>query len=196
MFGYIYQINPHEVLHGNHCLEHTDLVENFSFERAEMVNRTALERVTAWQLLDSIPVGHSISLMDVGKSVLKGIIGAIDNPGPIVIADTEHLVQQVQELQNEERRLRSDFPAAAKVMEPDGDESGSTDNEGNGENEHESESSGILVEKHECSSPGSDRPAKAAGKFLEAITTEKPEEETRGFGDTQSSTCEIADSGA
>jgi hypothetical protein len=127
------------------------LLDNFTFERGEVVNKAARNRVGEWQSLDALPEGHSIPLMEVGKRVLKGLVGAIDIPAPSVMADTEHLVEQAKELQNEEERLKSDFPAATKIMDPDENES--TSSEGVGENGHESESSGVLVEKDECTTP-------------------------------------------
>jgi hypothetical protein len=117
--------------------------------RAEKVNQQAAERVEEWQTLDSLPNGHSVSLLDVGKRVLKGHVGAIDLPISPAMADTEHLVEQAKELQSEEERLKSDFPAATKVMDPT-DESESTHSGSGPENGHESESSGVLVEKPDC----------------------------------------------
>lgn len=132
--------------------------EAFKFERAEAVNKVASDRVAEWQSLDSLPEGHSITVMKVGKQVLQGRIGAIDVPAPVEITDTEHFLQQAKQLQNEEERLKSDFPTATKVLDPDGG-SGSTDNGGIMENGHEGESSSLLVEKEECTTP---RDAEAA----------------------------------
>ena len=67
---------------------------------------------------------------------MKGLGGAVNIPTSVVMADSEHLVKQAKELQYEEERLRSDFPAAAKVMEPD-DENRSTGNEDIAENGRE-----------------------------------------------------------
>jgi hypothetical protein len=117
--------------------------------RAEKVNQQAAERVEEWQTLDSLPNGHSVSLMEIGKRVLKGHVGAIHLPISPAMADTEHLVEQAKELQSEEERLKSDFPAATKVMDPT-NESESTHSGSGPENGHESESSGVLVEKPDC----------------------------------------------
>ena len=126
--------------------------ETFSLEQAEAVNKVATDRVAEWQSLGSIPEGHSTAVMGVGKRVLQGLIGTIDVLAPLEIADTEHLVQQAKELQNEEERLKSEFPAATKVMDLD-DESGSTNNEGIAGNGRENESSDVLAEKVECETP-------------------------------------------
>jgi hypothetical protein len=126
----------------------------------------AADRVAEWQSLDSLPKGHSITVMEVGKRVLQGLIGAIDVPAPLEITDTEHLVQQAKQLQNEEERLKSDFPAATKVLDPD-DGSGATDNGGIGENGHESETSGHLVKKEECAAPTDAEAALTTMKTLE-----------------------------
>jgi hypothetical protein len=125
----------------------------------------ATDRVAEWQSLDSLPEGHSTSVIEIGKRVLQGLIGVIDAPASLKIIDTEYLVRQAKELENDVERLKSDFPAATKVMDPD-DESGSTDNEGTGGNGHESESSGVLVEKDECTIL---RDEKAATKTLEIV---------------------------
>jgi hypothetical protein len=160
VFGHIYQINPNEALEGLdhsflHALTNTD---NFSFERADVINKITSERVAGWQSLDSLPEGHSIPLMEVGKRILKGHVETIEVPAALVVADTEHLVKQAKELQNEEERLKSNFPAATKIMDPE-DETNSTDNEGSAGNGHESESSGVLVEKDECSTPAEEKSA-------------------------------------
>ena len=68
---------------------------------------------------------------------------------PPVISDTENLIKQARELQNEEEHLKSDFPAETKIMDPE-DEASSTDNDGNG---YGSESSGVIVEKEESPTP-------------------------------------------
>ena len=110
----------------------------------------AEERVAEWQIIETLPDGHSIPVLEIGKRVLTGLVGSIEVPAQSpVISDTENLVKQAKELQNEEERLKSDFPAAIKVMDPE-EETSSTDNEGNG---HESESSGVIIEKEEISTP-------------------------------------------
>ena len=74
---------------------------------------------------------------------MGGLFGSIElATQSSVTSDTESFIKQAKELENEEERLKSNFPAAMKVMEP-GDETSSTDNEGNG---HENESSGVVVE--------------------------------------------------
>ena len=88
-------------------------------------------------------------MIEIGKRVLQGLIGTIDVLAPLEISDTEHLLRLARELQNEEERLISNFPAATKVVDPD-DECRSTDNEGIAEDGCESESSDILVKKDEC----------------------------------------------
>jgi hypothetical protein len=162
-----------------------------------MVNKTTTERVAKWQILDTIPEGHSMTLMDIGKRVLKGLVGAVDIPTPLVIEDTEHLVQLAKELQSKEARLRSDFPAATKVMEHD-DESRPINNEGIVENGHESESSGVLIEKEESGTPGSDGPSGDPAKSLqtvESMSPESPEKCARDSQDTVSGTAKTAKTG-
>lgn len=80
---------------------------------------------------------------------MQGLIGTINSPAPLEIADTDHFVRRAKQLQKEEVCLKSDFQAATEVMDPD-HESGSTDNQGIGGNGRENESSGVLVEKDEC----------------------------------------------
>ena len=114
------------------------------------MNKATSDRVAHWQSLESLPEGHSIPLMEIGKRVLKGLVEAIEIPTSSAMADTEDLVEQAKELQAEEERLKSDFPAATKVLD---DESGSTSSEAMSKNGHESESSGVLVEKEDCITP-------------------------------------------
>ena len=94
-------------------------------------------------------------MLEIGKRVLTGLVGSIEVLAQSsVMSDTENLVKQAKELENEEERLKSDFPAATKVMHPE-DETSSTDNDGNS---HESESSGIIVEKEEILTAKTDMP--------------------------------------
>ena len=65
-----------------------------------------MKTVAQWQSLDSLPEGHSSSAMEV-KRVLQGLVGAINVSPPLEVADTEHLLQQAKELQNEEECLKS-----------------------------------------------------------------------------------------
>ena len=114
------------------------------------MNKLAGERIAEWQTIDTFPDGHSIPVLEIGKRVLTGFVGSIEVPAESSgISDTENLIKQAKELQNEEERLKSDFPAATKIMDPE-DETSSTDNEGNG---HGSESSGVIVEKEESLTP-------------------------------------------
>lgn len=103
-------------------------------------------------------------MLEIGKRVLTGLVGSIEVPAQSsVISDTENLVKQAKELENEEERLKSDFPAATKVMDPE-DETSSTDNDGNS---HESESSGIIVEKEEIPTAKTEMPADGPEKSKE-----------------------------
>jgi hypothetical protein len=114
------------------------------------VNKLVGERVAEWQTIDTLPDGHSIPVLEIGKRVLTGFVGSIEVPAEASgISDMENLIKQAKELQNEEERLKSDFPAATKIMDPE-DEASSTDNEGNG---HGSESSGVIVEKEASPTP-------------------------------------------
>jgi hypothetical protein len=87
--------------------------------------------------------------MEVGRRVLKGHVGAMNIPAPVIMANTEHLVKQAEELRNQEERLKNEFPAATKAMDPE-DESNSLVTIGVGENGHESEESGVIVDREEC----------------------------------------------
>jgi hypothetical protein len=120
----------------------------FTRDQEVNTNTKAAERVAVWQTCDGIPDGHSAALMDVGRRVLKGHVGVIDVPSPVVVANTEQLMKQAEELQNQEQRLKTEFPAATRAMDPE-DESGSL-SDGVHENGHESEESGIIVEMEEC----------------------------------------------
>ena len=122
---------------------------------AKMVNKTAAERVAKWQALDSIPKDHSMSLMKIGKRILKGLVTPItvpqSEPG---MTETAELAKKVKELQIEEQRLKIEFPAATRAMEPEkqGSETSSahTSTDGAGQNAEWSESSGVLVESDDC----------------------------------------------
>lgn len=82
--------------------------------------------------------------------MLKGHIGVLETASAVTVADTEHLVIQAKELQKEEERLKTTFPTATKVMDPDDGRSTnsegkkSSNSQGTGD---ESESSGVLVDK-------------------------------------------------
>lgn len=58
---------------------------------------------------------------------------------------------QAKELQKEEERLKTAFPSATKVLDPDDGQFSATDGseEHNQENDDESESSGVLVSKED-----------------------------------------------
>src|ERR1700737_2280758 len=86
--------------------------------------------------------------MENGRGLLKGHLGVLDVPRPVVVANTEQLMKQAEELQNQEQRLKTEFPAATRAMAPE-DKSGSLSN-GVRETGRESEESGIIVEMEEC----------------------------------------------
>jgi len=120
-----------------------------------MVNKTAAERVAKWQALDSIPKDHSMSLMKIGKRILKGLVTPITIPqSEPEVTETAELAKKVKELQIEEQRLKIEFPAATRAMEPEkqGSEASSAhaSADGTGENAEWSESSGVLVESDNC----------------------------------------------
>jgi len=145
----------------------------------------AEERVAEWQTIETLPDGHSIPVLEIGKRVLTGLVGSIEAPAQsCTVSDTENLVKQAKELENEEERLKSDFPAATKVMEPE-DETLSTDNEGNG---HESESSGVIIEKEEIpttkpeiSSQTPEKPREMSRSSKDCCKDEKPSGDDRNL---------------
>ena len=126
-------MNPKEPLNGLWSIAFVaDAIDRFTFECAEMVNKLATDRVATWQSLKSLLGGHSSSLMDIGKASQAG----------------------EQELQAEEEALKAAFPTTIRIMEADEEAISSIDNEGNAENGHKSESSGVLIEKDEYASDG------------------------------------------
>jgi len=134
----------------------TDIFDGFTFERAEIVNKLAADRVAEWQSLETLPDDHSVSLMDIGMRILlrhdESQIRA-----PLVITNTEDLVKQVQELRDEEEKLEAYYAAANNIMEADDEAISSTDNEGTAGNGNESEGSCILVENEEWTTSGNER---------------------------------------
>jgi hypothetical protein len=113
-------------------------------------------------------------LYETGKRVLKGHVGVIDVTSPITVADTDHLLLQAKELQKEEERLKTTFPSATKVMDPDDCQSTSSDGKtthshGTGD---ESESSGVLVDKDDFASSREDlvieETPRGIGKIIES----------------------------
>jgi hypothetical protein len=124
------------------------MLAKFTYDQEVSENQKTAQRVAGWQAGESIPVGHSASLMEVGRRILKGHVGAMNIPVPVVMVNTEHLVKQAEELKNQEERLKNEFPAATKAMDPE-DESNSLVNIGVAENGHESEESGVVVDREE-----------------------------------------------
>ncbi len=127
-------------------------IADFTLEVAAEIDREAGTRVAEWQTQEGLPEGHSSSLYDIGKRILKGHVGIIETPLTVTVADTEHLVTQAKELQIEEERLKTAFPTATKAMDPDDGQSSAS--EGNDEHclendDKRSESSGVLVSKED-----------------------------------------------
>jgi len=117
---------------------------------AETVNKGATERAQKWQNMDSIPEDHSMSVMKIGKRILKDKLKTpINLPPTPENTETKDLVKQVNELRKEEERLKTDFPEATKAMEPE--RLGSSTSSGE-ILESRSQSSGILVEPDDCTS--------------------------------------------
>ena len=132
-------------------------VDAFTSQRAEIANKETVERVMRWQTLDTVPEGHSIPLLEIGQRILEGEIKLKKIPETEhVPVETSKLVKQAQELAQKEEKLRSEFPAAAKVLEPiperetESEQSRPSSETGNG---HDTEDSGVLVEKDQCLTP-------------------------------------------
>src|SRR5579859_7361773 len=156
--------------------ESTYTTDDFTFEHAAEVNRGAAIRVAEWQIIAGLPEGHSSSLIDIGKRVLKGHVGVIDVAPMVTVADTENLVIQAKELQREEDRLKTTFPTATKVMDPD--DSRSTNSEGKASSNSrgtggESESSGVLVDKDDFGASQEDLLVEDVAEGIEQ-TSKKP----------------------
>jgi hypothetical protein len=115
--------------------------------------------------------------MDVGKRVLKGFVG-IEEPIPTVTADTEKLIKQAKELQTEEERLKSSFPAATKMMEAN-DGTRCKDKEECPENGDESKIGNMLVEKEEHVTSGG---GKFVGDSIGSITPSSKHQSTQSEG--------------
>ena len=125
-------------------------LDEFTFEDAAEIDRQAAARVAEWQKMEEPPEGHSISLIDIGKRILKGHVGVLEVTPAVKVADTEHLLIQAKELQKEEDRLKTTFPTATKVLDPGDDKS--IESEGKKSSQgttDESESSGVLVDNDE-----------------------------------------------
>jgi hypothetical protein len=136
------------------------------------MNKRAMERVLQWQNSDALPEGHSAALMEVGRRVLKGHVGAMDISSNVVMADNEYLVKQAEELQNQEERLKSEFPAATKAMDPEESSDSSSDGEPSGSG-HDSEESGVIVDMDECMASGTQSPGEPN---VEPDTADKTED--------------------
>lgn len=93
--------------------------------------------------------------MDIGKRVLEGYTEVKETTAPQVPANTSELLEQAKELAQQEAKLKSNFPAATKVLDPEFEapSGNSSSIVSVAENGHESESSGVLVEKEECVTP-------------------------------------------
>jgi hypothetical protein len=144
----------------------------FTDDEELMVNKKASERVKEWQDSDILPDSHSPHLMQVGRQILNG--GRVDYrtigvPAPVMTS--EHLVKQAEELKTQEDRLRAEFPAATKAMDPN-DEANSM---GSGcsvpVNQHGSEESVVLVDKSECLTPKTSEDMAQEAEQIERGTT-------------------------
>lgn len=131
----------------------------FTMEKADEVNQQAAKRVQGWQSLDSLPESHNANLVEIGKRIVKGHVGVLDSAvAAPIIKDTGHLLKEVKALENEEQRLKNEFPAAIKIIGPSVDDPAaespprqSTEEvHENGHESEKSESSGVLVEQHDC----------------------------------------------
>jgi hypothetical protein len=172
------------------CLLYNLIQETFGLEQAEEVNQQTAERVEEWQSLDSLPEGHNANLIEIGQRILKGHVGVLDIPvAPPIIKDTLHLLKEAKELENEEQRLKIEFPAATRIIDPVPESTPVQPIEavlGNGhesEESEKSESSGVLVEQHDCedsvdisSSTELGKPAETPAEILEETSEETPEE--------------------
>ena len=126
-------------------------IADFTLEVAAEIDNQAAARVAGWQTQEGLPEGHSTALYDIGKRIVKGHVGIIETPLTVTVADTEHLVTQAKELQKEEERLKTAFPTATKVMDPDDGHSSASEGNDNHclEDDDKSESSGVLVSKED-----------------------------------------------
>ena len=90
--------------------------------------------------------------MDIGKRVLEGYAEVRQAVALQVPPNTSELLEQVKELAQQEAKLKSHFPAATKVLNPESEAPAGNSSSivGVAENGNESESSGVLVEKEKC----------------------------------------------
>jgi hypothetical protein len=72
-------------------LDQCNLVGDLTFDEAEVINKIAAERVEAWQYLESVPEGHSVRLMKIGRQMLKNRTIELTFKQP----ETENLVKRV-----------------------------------------------------------------------------------------------------
>lgn len=112
-------------------------LDNFTFERADIMNKLAMERVMNWQRIGSLPEGHSIALMKTGKRVLEGLKES----------DTEPETSDIT------RADIQDVPGPGESSESRSSEEGNEPLDGAVENGHESESSGVLIGTDDCETP-------------------------------------------
>ena len=115
-------------------------LDKFSFERADIANKLALERVTTWQRLDSLPEGHSISLMQAGKRVLE----RLNKLDPMAKTASKQSYAKEEEVQE---------AGPGEYTQNRSSEEGRGSSDETGENVHESENSGVLVPTDDCATP-------------------------------------------
>jgi len=113
-------------------------LDKFSFERADIANKLALERVTSWQRLDSLPEGHSISLVQTGKRVLERL-NKLDT------------MSETAPKPKEEKVREESGPGESTHHKNPEDGKGWWDE--TRKNGHESESRGVLVRTDDCEIP-------------------------------------------
>ena len=133
IYGHIYETNYREV---TKCLSLKLSVllswSAFSFDKADILNKSTSEKVMGWQRLGALPESHTWTLLETAKKVLKGLM-----------ADGKDKEVEV--------RAESEQKECPPRNSSEHGNQGSL--ERTGESGHDTDSSGILIEKDECSTP-------------------------------------------
>jgi hypothetical protein len=101
----------------------------FCFDKADILNKSISEKVMGWQRLGGLPESHTWALLETAKKVLKGLM-----------ADGKDKEAEIQTVVEQKESSQSSCSENGNQSSPEGTQ----------ESDHDSDSSGILIEEDEC----------------------------------------------
>jgi hypothetical protein len=104
----------------------------FSFDKADILNKSISEKVMGWQRLGGLPESHTWALLETAKKVLKGLM-----------ADGK----------DKEAEVQTDVERKESPRSSSSEEGNRGSPEGKRESGNDSDSSGVLIGVDECPTP-------------------------------------------